>query len=156
MLGRCALVTSFGVFKYMALYSLIQFISVLILYSLRTTFGDYMFLYHDLVVTTSVAVLMARTEPYGDLAAQRPKGSLLSSANLLSLAMQIALTAAIQLGALWLLMTQPWYEPVQPSGDEVIVPCWEVTVLFSVSSFQYLILALAFSYGPPYRQVSRR
>ena len=30
--GRCALVTSFGVFKYMALYSLIQFITVLILY----------------------------------------------------------------------------------------------------------------------------
>lgn len=30
--GRCALVTSFGVFKYMALYSLIQFVTVLILY----------------------------------------------------------------------------------------------------------------------------
>jgi P-type E1-E2 ATPase len=30
--GRCALVTSFGVFKYMALYSLIQFFTVLILY----------------------------------------------------------------------------------------------------------------------------
>ena len=30
--GRCALVTSFGIFKYMALYSLIQFITVLILY----------------------------------------------------------------------------------------------------------------------------
>lgn len=31
--GRCSLVTSFGVFKYMALYSLIQFASVLILYT---------------------------------------------------------------------------------------------------------------------------
>lgn len=30
--GRCALVTSFAVFKYMALYSLIQFITILILY----------------------------------------------------------------------------------------------------------------------------
>jgi magnesium-transporting ATPase (P-type) len=30
--GRCALVTSFGVFKYMTLYSLIQFATVLILY----------------------------------------------------------------------------------------------------------------------------
>ena len=34
--GRCALVTSFGVFKYMALYSFIQFISVLILYTNKT------------------------------------------------------------------------------------------------------------------------
>ena len=31
--GRAALVTSFGVFKYMALYSIIQFTSVEILYS---------------------------------------------------------------------------------------------------------------------------
>ena len=136
----------------MALYSLIQFISVLILYSLRTTLGDYMFLYHDLFITTTVAVLMGRTDPYPSLVVHRPKGSLLTSSNMLSLAMQIALTAAIQLGALLLLMLQPWYRPVHPEGDEVIIPCWEVTVIFSISSFQYLILALAFSYGPPYRQ----
>lgn len=30
--GRAALVTSFGVFKFMALYSVIQFVSVVILY----------------------------------------------------------------------------------------------------------------------------
>ncbi len=34
--GRAALVTSFGMFKYMALYSMIQFTSVLIIYSVRT------------------------------------------------------------------------------------------------------------------------
>lgn len=33
--GRCALVTSFGIFKYMALYSMVQFASVLILYTVR-------------------------------------------------------------------------------------------------------------------------
>ena len=32
--GRCALVTSFGIFKYMAAYSLCQFISVMILYDI--------------------------------------------------------------------------------------------------------------------------
>ena len=31
--GRAALVTSFGIFKYMALYSIVQFVSVLLLYS---------------------------------------------------------------------------------------------------------------------------
>ena len=150
--GRCALVTSFGVFKYMALYSLIQFISVLILYSLRTTLGDYMFLYHDLVITTTVAVLMGRTEPHPTLVPRRPKGSLLSRSNLFSLTMQIAMTAFVQLAALCFLMLQPWYVPVRPQGDQVVIPCWEVTVIFLVSSFQYLILALAFSYGPPYRR----
>ena len=53
---RCALVTSFGVFKYMALYSMIQFASVLILYSNKTNLGDTQFLYIDLVITTTIAV----------------------------------------------------------------------------------------------------
>ena len=35
--GRAALVTSFGVFKYMALYSIVQFVSILILYSVTET-----------------------------------------------------------------------------------------------------------------------
>ena len=39
--GRAALVTSFGVFKYMALYSLIQFTSVLILYSVSFYLAYY-------------------------------------------------------------------------------------------------------------------
>lgn len=34
--GRCALVTSFGMFKYMALYSMVQLSSVLILYSVSS------------------------------------------------------------------------------------------------------------------------
>ena len=72
--GRCALTTSFGVFKYMALYSMIQFISVIILYTNSTNLGDTQFLYIDLVITTSVAVLMGRTKPWSVLVKQRPPG----------------------------------------------------------------------------------
>ena len=60
---RCALVTSFGVFKYMALYSMIQFASVLILYSNKTNLGDTQFLYIDLVITTTIAV-SCQTSPF--------------------------------------------------------------------------------------------
>jgi magnesium-transporting ATPase (P-type) len=74
MEGRCALTTSFGVFKYMALYSMIQFISVVILYTNRTNLGDTQFLYIDLVITTTVAVLMGRTKPWNVLVKQRPPG----------------------------------------------------------------------------------
>lgn len=37
--GRCSLDTSFSVFKYMALYSLTQFISVLILYTVSVSWA---------------------------------------------------------------------------------------------------------------------
>ncbi len=45
--GRAALVTSFGVFKYMALYSMIQFTSVLILYTVNQNF--YYFYYFSFI-----------------------------------------------------------------------------------------------------------
>jgi len=46
--GRCALVTSFQCFKWMAMYSLIQFISVSTLYVFGSALTDNQFLYIDL------------------------------------------------------------------------------------------------------------
>ena len=151
--GRCALVTSFGVFRYMALYSIVQFVSVLILYSLQTNLGDLQFLYIDLFITAIVAVLMGQTRPYDKLVAQRPSGSLISGPNLISVFAQILLSLIIQVGAYFYLTTMPWYEPVHPNAptDEIVL-CWETTTIFCVSAFQYLILAVIFSKGPPYRK----
>ncbi|KAF2886724.1 hypothetical protein ILUMI_19449, partial [Ignelater luminosus] len=149
--GRCALVTSFAVFKYMALYSLIQFFSVLILYTDHSIMGDMQFLFIDLIITTVLAVTMGRQGPRDKLSAKRPMGSLVCVNNLIPLILQIVLCGAIQLGALYYLKLQPWYEPLPPGKEEVVV-CWENTVTFCVSSFQYLILALVFSKGRPYRE----
>ena len=151
--GRCALVTSFGVFKYMALYSMVQFISVLLLYTLMTNLGDQQFLYIDLVITTTVAVLMGWTKSYDKLVPERPPGSLVSGPNLVSIFAQILVTLLIQVGAYFYLRQQPWYEELHPPDPETeIVLCWETTTIFCVSSFQYLILAAVFSKGPPYRK----
>jgi len=151
--GRCALVTSFGVFKYMALYSMIQFISVLILYTNKTNLGDTQFLYIDLVITTTVAVLMGRTEPWHVLVKQRPPGSLVAGQTLMSILTQILASLAGQLAALFYLQSKVWYTPVEPSGpdDEVIVDA-ATTTIFIVSSYQYLVLATLYSTGPPYRK----
>lgn len=56
--GRAALVTSFSCFKYMALYSLIQFTSVTLLYSLGGNLGDFQFLFIDLAVIGIIYVLV--------------------------------------------------------------------------------------------------
>ena len=39
--GRCALVTSFSIFKFMALYSLAEFITAAILYAVSITSSVY-------------------------------------------------------------------------------------------------------------------
>nr|XP_058160286.1 polyamine-transporting ATPase 13A2 isoform X1 [Dasypus novemcinctus] len=151
--GRCSLDTSLSVFKYMALYSLTQFISVLILYTINTNLGDVQFLAIDLAITTTVAVLMSRTGPAPGLGRARPSGALLSATVLSSLLLQVALVAGVQLGGYFLAVAQPWFVPLNrtvPAPDNL--PNYENTVIFSLSGFQYLILAAAVSKGAPFRR----
>ncbi|ELU12635.1 hypothetical protein CAPTEDRAFT_90245 [Capitella teleta] len=150
--GRAALTTSFGVFKYMALYSLIQFISVLILYTMETNLGDWMFLYIDLVITTTIAVLMGHTAAYPHLVARRPAGSLVGPSNLISIITHIIIVCTIQISSFVYLTSQPWYEEIdRQSYHDNNVQTMVTTVIFYVSAFQYIMMAFIFSTGPPYR-----
>jgi cation-transporting ATPase 13A2 len=106
--GRCALVTSFGVFKYMALYSIVQFVAVLILYQMNTLFADPHFLYLDLLITTTVAVLMGYTRPYDRLVKQRPSGSLMAPTTLASMFVHLIVVIGFQSVATVYLQAQPW------------------------------------------------
>lgn len=150
--GRAALVTSFGCFKYMALYSFIQYVSVLILYTFDANLADMQFLYVDLVITTSVAVLMGYSGAYHKLVPQRPPGSLVKPSNLLSIIAQILLVIIFQISAFLYLHFQPWYKPAPKNLDADNTHCWETTVIFLVSTYQYIASAFVFSKGPPFRE----
>ncbi|RMB89683.1 hypothetical protein DUI87_33880 [Hirundo rustica rustica] len=151
--GRCSLVTSFGVFKYMALYSLVQFVSVLLLYTINTNLSDFQFLFFDLVITTTVAVLMGRAGPAPALGARRPQGALISGLVLGSLLLQTALLIAVQVLSYFITVSQSWYVPLNSTVTAPQnLPNYENTVLFCVTGFQYLILAVAMSKGQPFRE----
>ena len=151
--GRCSLVSSFATFKYMAMYSIIQFVSVLILYSHFTNLGDTMYLYIDLVILGAITFFMAWTEPCPRMDEKRPPGSLVSFSNLVCLGAQMAWVVAIQTVAIFYLKWQSWYIPNSiDNPDEEVIVCWETTVIFIVSGFQYLSVALAFSQGEPFRK----
>lgn len=125
----------------------------MLLFQLGSNLADVQFLYIDLVITTTLAVVMGRAEPYSRIVAKRPIGSLSSAQNIISILSQVVVSASLQVGALAYVRIQPWYVEVRPSsGDDMDKLCWENTTLFSVSAFQYLILALVFSKGPPFRK----
>ncbi|KAJ7647229.1 hypothetical protein FB45DRAFT_892809 [Roridomyces roridus] len=155
--GRAALVTSFSCFKYMALYSMIQFTSVTLLYSFASSLGDFQFLYIDLFIIIPVAVAMARTLPYPKINPKRPTASLVSKKVLASLVGQIVITSGVQLwGYLWI-RGQPWYTPPvasDPNSDDNHLQSrnYENSALFLISCFQYVLVAAVFSIGPPYRK----
>lgn len=153
--GRAALVTSFAIFKYMAAYSLMQFASVLILYSIDNNLTDIEFLYIDLFVITTFAFVLGRVESFqGPLFPRPPQSSLISSAPILSLLGQMVLAVGAQLFSFYFVRQCSWYSKSQndSSGDPGIEGGYENYAVFTVSSLQYIILALVFSKGAPYRK----
>ncbi|KAF6760303.1 P-type ATPase [Ephemerocybe angulata] len=153
--GRAALVTSFSCFKYMALYSLIQFTSVTLLYYFASSLGDFQFLYIDLFIIIPVAVTMARTLPYPRIYVKRPTANLVSRKVLTSIIGQVLITSGVQVWAYLWVRRQPWYSPPPSSpteGDKLESLNYENTAVFLVSCFQYILVAAVFSIGPPYRK----
>uniref|UniRef100_A0A670IED5 Polyamine-transporting ATPase 13A3 n=1 Tax=Podarcis muralis TaxID=64176 RepID=A0A670IED5_PODMU len=172
--GRAALITSFCVFKFMALYSIIQYVSVTLLYSIQSNLGDFQFLFIDLAIILVVVFTMSLNPAWKELVAQRPPSGLISAPLLCSVLSQILICLGFQtLGFLWA-RQQPWYETWTPHSDacnvsrgpfantsqhknktlhdEHNIRNYENTTVFFISSFQYLIVAVAFSKGRPFRQ----
>ncbi|XP_050315902.1 polyamine-transporting ATPase 13A3 isoform X2 [Anthonomus grandis grandis] len=150
--GRAALVTSFGIFKYMAGYSLCQFVSVLILYSIESNLTDMEYLYIDLAIISIFAFFFGKTEAYpGKLHKNTPLTSLISLSPVLSLLIHMVLVVIFQVAAFEHLKAEPWYVPFNNTDPEKVA-CVENYAIYTVSSFQYIILAIVFSKGYPYRK----
>jgi cation-transporting ATPase 13A3/4/5 len=140
----------------MAAYSLTQFVTVMILYSIDSNLTDVEFLYIDLFVITVFAFFFGRTEAYdGPLVKKPPILSLISLPPILSLLMQLAVVIVVQWASFYWVQQMPWFEPYNATADgseHTSKACFENYTLFTVSSMQYIILALVFSKGAPYRK----
>ncbi|XP_062337237.1 polyamine-transporting ATPase 13A3-like isoform X3 [Osmerus eperlanus] len=172
--GRAALITSFCVFKFMALYSMIQYISVTLLYSVLSNLGDFQFLFIDVAIILIIAFTMSLNPAWKELVSRRPPSSLISGPLLFSVLTQILTCLAFQVLAFLWVRGQSWYEVWTPLSDACNVSSnnlshgpnitlphdhknirnYENTTLFYVSSFQYLTVAIIFSKGKPFRQPS--
>ncbi|XP_037333854.2 cation-transporting ATPase 13A2 isoform X1 [Pungitius pungitius] len=151
--GRCSLVTSFSLFRYMALYSLIQFCSVLILYTVRTTLADLQFLFCDLFVVTLLAIVMGRGGPSDELHPDRPSASLLALPVLGSLLLHTGTIVLGQLAALFITTSQDWYVPLNSTMFGVAnLPNMENTSVFSLSAFQFIFMAVVVTKGYPHKK----
>ncbi|VVC45388.1 Hypothetical protein CINCED_3A014162 [Cinara cedri] len=151
--GRAALVTSVGIFKFMAGYSLVQFLSVILLYYIDSNLSDFQYLYIDLFIISLFAFSISRTPAYeGPLVKQRPETSLVSVLPLTSLIGQLLISLTIQLISFVAIRYYNWFVPYKHSEDETSLESYENYAVFSVSALQYIIIALVFNKGPPYRQ----
>ncbi|KAL8914093.1 MAG: hypothetical protein Q9171_001209 [Xanthocarpia ochracea] len=150
--GRAALVTSFCCFKYMSLYSAIQFTTVSFLYASASNLGDLQFLFIDLFLILPIAIFMGWTGPYPTLCRKRPTASLVSRKILTPLLGQIGLCILIQSLAFEYVRQQSWFIPPVLDKERSNIENSENTALYLLSCFQYILLATVISVGPPFRQ----
>jgi cation-transporting ATPase 13A3/4/5 len=152
--GRASLVTSLCCFKYMTLYSMIQFTTLIFLYSFGSTLTDGQFVYIDLLLIVPLGVLMSRYAPANTLVAAQPTAKLISP-NVLSIIMGHILLQALSQYLVYRHLAAPLLDDwtaLPDDQDNVINPATSLMFLFS--SFLYLSSAYTFSSGKPFRQSS--
>lgn len=149
--GRAALVTSFSCFKYMSLYSAIQFTSVSFLYASASNLGDFQFLFIDLALILPIAIFMSWAGPYPELCRKRPTADLVSRKVLTPLIGQMCVCILIQAAAFVVVRKQPWFIPPVVDHDKSNIKNSENTALFLVSCFEYIFSGVVLNAGPPFR-----
>ncbi|KAI9721371.1 MAG: hypothetical protein M1828_005231 [Chrysothrix sp. TS-e1954] len=150
--GRAALVTSFSCFKYMSLYSAIQFTTVSFLYASASNLGDFQFLFIDLLLILPIAIFMGWTGAYPILSKKRPTASLVSRKVLTPLLGQMVICILIQAVAFQTVRQQSWFIPPHLDRKHSNITNSENTSLFLLSCYQYTLSAIVLSVGKPFRQ----
>ncbi|GCC22791.1 hypothetical protein chiPu_0001181 [Chiloscyllium punctatum] len=177
--GRAALVSSFCIFKYMALYSMIQYVGVLCLYWQANTFGNYQFLFEDLAIATVIGITMSFNHAYPQLDPNQPPGQLISPPLLLSVILNVILSLVLHVFGFIMVQQQPWYTPTDiyracnptnltsdgkttsnKTTDTIAIALrnedsyksYENTTVYLLSLFNCISTAIVFSKGKPYRK----
>lgn len=154
--GRAALVTSFSCFKYMSLYSAIQFTSVSFLYASASNLGDFQFLFIDLALILPIAIFMSWAGPFPELSRQKPIADLVSRKVLTPLLGHIYICVMIQALAFINVRWQPWFIPPVIDHDKSNIENSENTALFLTSCFEYILAGVVLNAGWPFRQAATR
>jgi len=154
--GRGALTSAFLLFRYMAMYSFIQFFCVILLYFFSANLCDLQFLYQDLFAVFPIGLVMARVSAAKTLTLKRPSANLLAFSNLFGVFLHMLCSGILQ----WLLFAMtPWaiLSPnySRPPNPDHVCVIHEATALHYYTSLSYVYYAVVLSVGPNARKWKR-
>ena len=150
--GKASLVTSIQTFKYMMIYSIIQFMSVTLLMIKHSYLADYQFLATDVFIIFPLAFFIAKTGAYRRLTHHQPTDSLISFPIISSILIQTVIGFIFQYGGWLFLSFMKWYVNTCKNDNDTVTTCMDNTVIYLISNMQYLITAFAFSISKPFRK----
>ena len=152
--GKSSLVTSIQTFKYMMMYSLVQFIAVTLVMVLRSYLSEIQYLSVDIFIIIPLAFFIPATGPYKFLTKHHPTDSLISFPVITSILSQTIIAFAFQLVAHFLpvYLLKNYKNVCLPDSDGTeILACPDNTSIFLISNVQYFIAAVAFSISKPFK-----
>ena len=152
--GKSSLVTSIQTFKYMMMYSLIQFIAVTLVMVLSSYLSEIQYLSVDIFIIIPLAFFIPATGPYKYLTKHHPTDSLISFPIITSILSQTVISFIFQFVAhlLPVYLLKNYINVCLPDSDETeILACPDNTSVFLISNCQYFIAAVAFSISKPFK-----
>ncbi|KAK2947555.1 ion-transporting P-type ATPase [Blattamonas nauphoetae] len=150
--GRASLVTSFQAFKYMALYSLIQFMTVTLLLMSGADLSSWMNFVLDTFLVLPLAFTMSYTEPSKKLSPQSPNSALVSFPVLSTLFFHFGVFVVTQFTVFFLTIKAPWFNNEHPVEDPYWSYCIASLYMYIFTQFQYIWIAVVVNLSGKYKR----
>lgn len=119
--GKAALTTNFDCFRFFCLYSIIQTIGLIILFSMKTEFSGAVYITCDIFMALNIANCMGMLEPVKSLRKELPYSSLFNKELLLSIFLNCGLAFIYYFSGLRIVRLDPNWRPTSsyiPADDD--------------------------------------
>ena len=151
--GKCSLSTSMCTFKFMMLYSIIQFFCLILMMVYNTYLNDYQFFFIDILLVFPLEFFLAIQKPSSELTYHYVNSNLFSFPILTSVITHSIIELAFQLGSFYILRHYfPWNHHCGFDEDDWPNSCHANTILFLISLYQFFAIALSFIVTKPFKK----
>ena len=170
--GKCALVTSVEIFKYMIAFSLTEYVAMTLMMFRNTFLFDFESIAIDIFITLPLCIFLPMTQAYETFNYHRPISNLASFPIIISLFPQVIINAFFQIGAVILMNIFFFPEkeiyhkarecrannrlnnPTNNSDndDNVKIPCLDNSIIFYVAFCQFLFVGIVLITSAPFKK----
>ncbi len=148
IIGKCALTTNYDCFRYFCLYSIIQTIGLVMLFTLKTEYSVPMFLTMDVPIALNVANAMGLMAPLPGLTKKLPKHTLIYKKYIISIVLNSVYTFGFMIFGAWMMRANSNFVSAKSMSTEAIdneLPTFESTIISLLALQGTIHLGISFN-----------
>ena len=152
--GKATISATFGAFKYQVSYCFILLSAVMLLFYDGAFPSDVQYIISDIILNLAPPLVFGTTAACYRLVKRKPNSILFGFSTLFSIFSFVIIQTGFYFFARYLLTKQIWYEPFKFEKDllKASAPSHVATTILSVNMMSYVISAVVFAPGHPFRR----